>query len=230
MIIAYEWVKIYNKNMKKNKYILIGLIVLIVVVCTVVSLGIAYLIKSEGNLSGIPGLGCYYNDKFYYSWETFKDKDDCNTCSCSGGQVICTMMYCEKTEEIKFNQLYFSDGAELYEYDNLLQHGLIFRDEESWTNFKEENDFSANIQNDFTKNALVLIVADRQNTGGYSIFVNSVTKDSISIKVEAIMQVPGDNCFVTDVITQPYAIISIENTDVYNVELVLTEQSVGCEL
>ncbi len=38
---------------------------------------------------------CIYEGTTYQEGQSFKSKDECNTCSCSGGQVSCTEMSCE---------------------------------------------------------------------------------------------------------------------------------------
>ncbi|XP_062513342.1 kielin/chordin-like protein [Corticium candelabrum] len=38
---------------------------------------------------------CTYNGKEYREGESFKDKNDCNTCLCRGGFIECTEMFCE---------------------------------------------------------------------------------------------------------------------------------------
>jgi len=43
---------------------------------------------------------CVYNGTTYANGEGFLDTDGCNTCSCSGGVVACTLMYCEPNEAL----------------------------------------------------------------------------------------------------------------------------------
>ena len=38
---------------------------------------------------------CTYYGVTYKDGEGFKDVDNCNSCSCSNGQVMCTTMACE---------------------------------------------------------------------------------------------------------------------------------------
>lgn len=38
--------------------------------------------------------GCTYNGKSYPAGATFKDKDNCNDCSCQDGQALCTLKAC----------------------------------------------------------------------------------------------------------------------------------------
>ena len=42
----------------------------------------------------VGGADCLYGNTTYQSGDSFLDKDGCNTCFCSNGQVGCTLMYC----------------------------------------------------------------------------------------------------------------------------------------
>ncbi|GAB4161477.1 MAG: hypothetical protein Fur003_4830 [Candidatus Dojkabacteria bacterium] len=38
---------------------------------------------------------CEYNGKVFKNGDGFKDKDNCNSCSCANGEVVCTTMACD---------------------------------------------------------------------------------------------------------------------------------------
>lgn len=54
------------------------------------------MVVKDSKPVGCGGVGkvCKYNNTNYYEGETFKATDGCNTCSCSDGQVICTLKAC----------------------------------------------------------------------------------------------------------------------------------------
>lgn len=70
-----------NKNLRYLLYILLGVIIGLVV--------------KEVDFSSFKRqlpLSCTYKGQTYKSGESFKD--DCNTCTCQGGEVECTLMGC----------------------------------------------------------------------------------------------------------------------------------------
>ncbi len=44
-------------------------------------------------------LRCEYGGWAYAHGESFPSTDGCNQCSCNNGDVVCTLMACEKPEE-----------------------------------------------------------------------------------------------------------------------------------
>ena len=37
---------------------------------------------------------CFYNGKTYFDGDSFPDEDDCNTCKCVDGGVLCSKKFC----------------------------------------------------------------------------------------------------------------------------------------
>lgn len=67
-------------------------------------------------------------------------------------------------------------------------------------------------QVDFTSNAVIAAFAGTQSTGGSGLSIASVQELEESTLVTFTLTVPGENCIATQVITQPFILISLPNT------------------
>lgn len=74
---------INNKNLK------IFLLLASVVICILAVLTTIFTINNLNH-----SLQCLYDGKTYQDGESFLSIDNCNTCSCSQCEVICTEMAC----------------------------------------------------------------------------------------------------------------------------------------
>ena len=66
---------------------------------------------------------------------------------------------------------------------------------------------------DFNEKTVVAVVMGQKSSGGYSVSLKQleVKEDKIEFMVEEIS--PGENCFVTQSLTNPYQIIAIDKTE-----------------
>ncbi|KAL3869875.1 hypothetical protein ACJMK2_042502 [Sinanodonta woodiana] len=51
-----------------------------------------------------PALPCIYNGKTYQTGEGFIADDGCNSCGCSDGRVMCTLMECVRQTDLLLNK------------------------------------------------------------------------------------------------------------------------------
>ena len=72
---------------------------LIITLCTVI-VGLSSYIFYTTLVKTPPPARCEYNGWAYADGESFPAVDDCNTCVCSDGEVICTEMYCTPNSSI----------------------------------------------------------------------------------------------------------------------------------
>jgi hypothetical protein len=73
-------------------------------------------------------------------------------------------------------------------------------------------------QIDFSKEYVIGVFAGQQSTGGYSIAVSSVTDTGNTRNVAVTITKPGQNCFTTEALTNPYQIVVVPVTDATNLE------------
>ena len=67
---------------------------IIITLCTII-VGLSSYIYYISSINKDPvNQRCEYNGWAYANGETFPDSDDCNTCICSNGEVVCTEMAC----------------------------------------------------------------------------------------------------------------------------------------
>lgn len=83
-----------------------------------------------------------------------------------------------------------------------------------------------NISLDFSSRQVLLVDMGQQNTGGYSIDINSVTEFDNYVQAEIVYQQPGINCAVTLAFTNPIVFASIETTK--EIRLTETTRTVDC--
>ncbi len=68
------------------------LIALCITLCTIILGLISYIVYF--NTISQQKARCPYNGWSYADGEQFKSSDGCNSCACSNGQVVCTLMAC----------------------------------------------------------------------------------------------------------------------------------------
>lgn len=78
-----------NKNLKTLVIIFITLIIGIII-------GVSFK-ELIPNVNTILPIQCSYNGKIYKSGDSFPAQDGCNTCSCQGGKIACTLMACNNS-------------------------------------------------------------------------------------------------------------------------------------
>lgn len=62
---------------------------------------------------------------------------------------------------------------------------------------------------DFTQESAIAVFMGERPTGGYNIHVDSVTHRDDGLLVEVVLQEPGPECMTTQVLTQPYEMVSV---------------------
>ena len=62
---------------------------------------------------------------------------------------------------------------------------------------------------DFEKHTLIAAFAGLQSNGGYRILIDKVAAVGNKLAVDVVIEAPGQNCFVTLAMTQPYQIVQI---------------------
>lgn len=105
----------------------------------------------------------------------------------------------------------------------------IFRDQASLALTASEYNIdisSADI--DFDTSQVLLISAGVQPTGGYSIAVTDAKDSGDTVKLSVLLESPGANCILTQVLTHPFQLIEIESLK----EIAIEERNVTneCEL
>jgi hypothetical protein len=66
---------------------------------------------------------------------------------------------------------------------------------------------------DFSTSRVLLVAMGQRPTGGYGIRVSSVEPHARYVVANVILSVPGEDCAVTEVITNPYQFVQIQTTD-----------------
>jgi hypothetical protein len=66
---------------------------------------------------------------------------------------------------------------------------------------------------DFDRNLLIAVYRGGCPSGGYSIGIHEILKTNKGLTIFVIFSDPGENCSRSLALTQPYAIYSIEKTD-----------------
>jgi hypothetical protein len=63
---------------------------------------------------------------------------------------------------------------------------------------------------DFTEYTVLLLDMGQRSSGGHSIHMESALWEEDHIRVKVILQIPGNNCYVTDAITNPFEILKLK--------------------
>ena len=70
---------------------------------------------------------------------------------------------------------------------------------------------------DFEKGVVVFLMAGMRNTGGWSVEPRSVTMDGDTAVITAAVNAPPADSIVTQALTYPYAVVSLDSRDVKRV-------------
>lgn len=83
--------------MKINKTLILAAFIIVFLFGILLGLNIKSVQSGEGpiDLNPFPK-SCQYNGKTYKSGGGFPAEDGCNSCGCEDGEVMCTLMACEK--------------------------------------------------------------------------------------------------------------------------------------
>ena len=96
----------------------------------------------------------------------------------------------------------------------------VLRDEETYASFWERlhadrNSVPDRPEVDFEEKVVVAIVVGRRSTGGYGVEIDEVLASDGGgrIQVQFAETVPGNNCVVTQALTSPYVLATVEAQD-----------------
>ena len=70
---------------------------------------------------------------------------------------------------------------------------------------------------DFSREAVVFIIAGQRPTGGYKVDVKSVAREGDTLVVDAPVTAPSPDMMVTQAFTSPFAVVAVDKTDVSRV-------------
>lgn len=116
--------------------------------------------------------------------------------SLGSDETVLQIMQLDKSENGK--NLHFQRG------------NYIINSETEWENIFGEIGIDPNVN--FEKKTVIAVVMGQKPSGGYSVGLKQleVGKDTIQFMVEEV--IPGEKCFVTEALTNPYQIIAIDKT------------------
>lgn len=80
----------------------------------------------------------------------------------------------------------------------------------------------------FEENALIVSLMGMRTSGGHKVEINSMVKEGKTIKVSLTYVAPGDNCMVTEALTQPYIFALVSNQNVSAAEFEVVERTDNC--
>jgi len=83
--------------MKINKILILVAFIIVLLLGVLLGFNIKSIQSGEEpiNINPFPN-SCQYNGKTYKSGDSFPAEDGCNTCGCEDGEVMCTLMACDK--------------------------------------------------------------------------------------------------------------------------------------
>ena len=81
---------------------------------------------------------------------------------------------------------------------------------------------------DFTTHLVIASFMGPQTSGGHSLKITAVESESSIAYVSVTHRKPGENCFVTDAITQPYAVIKVKKAQLESAAFVTKEEINEC--
>jgi len=87
----------------------------------------------------------------------------------------------------------------------------IINSQEQWNELFGATEISPEV--DFDEKTVIAVVMGQKPSGGYSVSLKQVELQDGKIEFLLNESIPGENCFVTEALTNPYQIIAIEKTD-----------------
>ena len=103
------------------------------------------------------------------------------------------------------------DKSENGRFIHIERGNYIINSEAEWDEIFGKMDVEPNV--DFSSKTVIAVVMGQKPTGGYSVSLKQleITENEIQFLVEE--EVPGTNCVVTQMITNPYQLIAIDKTE-----------------
>ncbi|WNJ15980.1 protease complex subunit PrcB family protein [Pontibacter sp. G13] len=81
---------------------------------------------------------------------------------------------------------------------------------------------------DFEQKTLVACFMGMRTNGGYSIEISDIRKDGNALNVQVIEREAGANCFVTEAITHPFVIVTIDKVSGAKASFNSTKEVTDC--
>ena len=114
------------------------------------------------------------------------------------------------------------------------QEGVQLIDNESaWVSLWKEvhqNQFPIPdpISVDFNTHQVLAIFMGMKTTGGYQVKAESLQFDSSTFRLQAIYELPGKNCMVTEALTYPFLILKTPRQSTQKVDTQITRKQIDC--
>ncbi|MEL6730565.1 MAG: protease complex subunit PrcB family protein [Bacteroidota bacterium] len=114
------------------------------------------------------------------------------------------------------------------------QEGVQLIDNEtSWLALWKEvhhNQFPVpeSISVDFSKYQVIAIFMGMKTTGGYQVKAESLQLDSSTFRLQAIYELPGKNCMLTEALTYPFLILKTPRQSAQKVDTQITRKQIDC--
>ena len=123
-------------------------------------------------------------------------------------------------EDLAFDTLEYDDGTDV-EGDNsgiVSKQLLVIRDEDTFTEFWADHTAlmapqPAQPDVDFGERMVIAAFLGQRSTGGYNIQVEDIRENDEFMIVEVEIETPGDNCTLTQAVTQPHHVVVLDDSD-----------------
>lgn len=119
--------------------------------------------------------------------------------------------YVESLEKSSSGQILQIDKSENGKYLHIDRGNYIITSLEEWNSIFGEMNEEPGVN--FEEKTVIAVVMGQKPTGGYEVSLRQVevSEDFVQFLVEE--KIPGPNCFVTQMITNPYQIIAVDKTE-----------------
>jgi len=81
---------------------------------------------------------------------------------------------------------------------------------------------------DFSTHQVIAIFMGMKTTGGYKVKVESLQLDSSTFRLQAIYELPGQNCMLTEALTYPFLILKTPRQSAQKVDTQITRKQIDC--
>ena len=114
------------------------------------------------------------------------------------------------------------------------QEGVqLIDDESTWISLWKEvhqNRFPTPepISVDFSTHQVIAIFMGMKTTGGYQVKAESLQIDSSTFRLQAIYELPGKNCMLTEALTYPFLILKTPRQSTQKVDTQITRKQIDC--
>ncbi len=123
-----------------------------------------------------------------------------------------------ETVEIGDQSGFTGDGAQV----------LKIETEAEWEEFWSRHRANVPPAVDFSREMVIAAVDGREPSGGYQFEITAIEDDGSRLVVRVSKAIPGPGCVVTQVITQPFHIVRLANSEM-GLDLILSDETYSCE-